>query len=199
MFGGLGRAGVRLIDSLLIRQLGVTQFTQDPACILRIAHGVAPHDYVFADGTRVTRGEPVLALHFWNEHLPQIGRGDKAFAWGLDLTRRFRYSMKLLARYLKHAREWDEIRVLHGDFGFWEESRIGFGAAVVARLGLDLVPQDAPGWNVFRYAFWANLFSWWLVWTFHPASMQGKKFAQIQRGEIWMSRARLMQMYGGDQ
>jgi hypothetical protein len=33
------------------------------------------------------------------------------------------------------------------------------------------------------------------MWTFNPASLAGKLFTHIRRGELWMTRARLTQQF----
>ena len=195
-FAALGRAGVRTIDLTLQRYYHIFEFTDDPACILRLARSVSAHDLALSDGTRIARGEPVLELHLWNERLPALPRGGASLNWGIDMTRRARHSLGLLAAYLAGESRFDQIRALHGESGFLELSQFPEMRTLVEHLGFDFVTGDAPGWRVWKYTFWQNLFSWWLMWTFNPASLHSKRFHEIARSELWMSRAMLMKNFG---
>ncbi len=44
--------------------------------------------------------------------------------------------------------------------------------------------------------FWENLFSWWLMYAFNTASMDTRKFWQLERTEIWMDRDEFIRRYG---
>ncbi len=195
MFSVIGRAGVRAIDSALQGYYRVFPFTDDPACILKIALTVSAHDVVLREGVRVARGEPILALHFWNERLPALPHHGATLQWGIDFARRARYSLRLLAVYLTREPRFDSIRALHGEFGFLEIDQLPEMRALVEHLGFEFTTGDAPGWRVWTYAFWQNLFSWWLMWAFNPASLEGKHFGEIARGELWLSRAVLMNKF----
>lgn len=195
MFSVIGRAGVRAIDSALQRYYHVFAFTDDPACILKIALTVSAHDVVLREGVRVARGESILALHLWNERLPALPRRGATLPWGIEFARRTRYSLRLLAAYLAREPRFDSVRALYGEFGFLEIDQLPEMRALVEHLGFEFIAGDAPGWRVWTYAFWQNLFSWWLMWTFNPASLEGKHFGEIARGELWLSRAVLMNRF----
>jgi hypothetical protein len=191
------RGGVRAIDLALQRYYHVFEFTDDSACILRVARSLSARDIELSDGTRIARGEPVLELHLWNEQLPALPRdGAPSLTWGIEMTKRARHSLRLLAAYLARAPQFDHIRALHGEAGFLELDQFPEMRVLAERLGFDFVPGDAPGWRVWKYAFWQNLFSWWLMWTFNPASLRGKHFDEMARSELWMSRAVLMEKFG---
>jgi len=192
----LGRAGVRAIDFMLRRHYRVFIYDADPACILRLSPAACNRDLTLGDGTRVARGDALLILHLWNERLPLPPRDGVTLAWGIEFARRARQSLRALAAYLEREPRWDSIRALRGEFGFVELSQFAELRRLVERLGFDFVSSVAPGWRFWTYAFWANLYSWWLMWTFNPTSLRGKHFAEMARGELWMSRAGLMKKYG---
>ncbi len=195
MFGDVGRAGVRALDLTLHRHYHVIAFTDDPACILKIAPTVSAHDIDLSDQTHLARGESILELHFWNERLPALPRGGGTLHWGIDFAQRVRHSLGLLANYLPHEPRFDSIRALHGELGFLELNQFLEASMLVEHLGFDFRTGDAPGIRIWRYAFWQNLFSWWLMGTFNPASLQGKHFREMARGELWISRTTLMRKF----
>jgi YkoP domain len=192
----LGCAGVRVIDLTLKRYYRVFEFTDDPACILRAAPSVSARDIVLSDGVRVARGEPILELHFWNERLPALPHGGASLAWGIEITQRGRHSLHLLAAYLACEPRFNRVRVLHGESGFLELSQFPEMRALVEHWGFDFMEGETPGWRVWNFAFWQNLFSWWLMWTYNPSSLHGKHFHEIGRSELWMSRSTLMKEFG---
>ncbi len=198
MFAHIGRAGVRVIDLALQRHYRLFLFSDDPACILRVAPTVSAHDVMLHDGTRVAHGEPILEMHLWNERLPALPHGGATLAWGVDFARRTRYSLQLLAYYLAREPRFIQIRALHAELGVLELGQFPEMCALVEHLGFEFVVGDAPGWRIWKCAFWQNLFSWWLMWTFNPASLEGKHFGKMARGELWLARATLMGNHRGE-
>lgn len=45
-------------------------------------------------------------------------------------------------------------------------------------------------------AYWAGLYSWWLMWTFDPNTLRRKRFRKMARSDLWMTRDTLMGRYG---
>jgi hypothetical protein len=190
----IGRAGVRGIEAVLRRYYGVFEFTSDPQCIMRLSHSRSPRDLVLSDDTRIGKGDALLALHFRNERLAAVLRQDATLETGVVLVQGMRHSLRLLARYVQAQHELDAVRALYGDFGFVRDERGEQLQRMLSRLGFDLVAGERPGWDARRRAFWDNLYSWWMIWTFNPASLRRKSFAHMRRNEVWMSRAKLMAM-----
>lgn len=118
-----------------------------------------------------------------------LPREGATFAWGIDFTQRARRSLRDLAAFLAREVRFASIRALYAETGFLEFGQFGELRALAGRLGFDFRAGDAPGWRFWQYAFWANLYAWWLMWTFNPVSLRGKHFAEIARGELWMARA----------
>lgn len=189
----LGRAAVRTIEALLRRYYGVFEFTTDPRCIFRLSRSRSPRDVTLSDGVCIHKGDPLLVLHFRNEQLAAALGQDATLQTGLVLLRGLRHSLRLLADYLQRPDAPDEVRALYAEFGFVQSERAEQLQRMVSRVGFDFIPGERPGWNLTRRAFWDEVYSWWMMWTFNPASLKGKSFAHMRRNEIWMSRARLMQ------
>jgi hypothetical protein len=195
-FSALARAGVRLIESILRAYYHVFEFTADPRAIVRLARSVSPRAVSLSDGARIPKGAALLVLHFRNEHLSLLLGGDASLETGLVFVRGARHTLRLLAEFLRAHREFDDVQALYGEFGFVQEARVEQVARMSARLGLDCVPCEKPGWDPRRFTFWENVYSWWMMWTYNPASLAGKSFGAMRRCEIWMSRARLTDRYG---
>ena len=74
-------------------QIFSSSFTDDPACILRVALSVSARDIVLNDDVRIARGAPVLELHFWNERLPVLPRRGASLEWGIEAARRALFAL----------------------------------------------------------------------------------------------------------
>jgi YkoP domain len=196
-FPSIGRAGVRAIDLILVRYYGVFEYTSDPISIMRLSRSRSPRDVVLTDGARVQKGEPLLVVHFRNEQIAAALSGGVSLDWGLVFLRGARRSFRLLAQFLSARREYDDVRAIYADFGFVQDDRMEQMGRMITQLGFDFIPRERPGWDVRQRAFWDNVFSWWLMWTYNPASLAGKSFAHMRRCELWMSRARLIRKYEG--
>ncbi len=191
----LVRLGIRALDAILRRAYGVRPFTEDSGCLLRISFGPSPRDIRLRDGTSVRRGDPILHLHLWNERLLRLPGRDDSLGWGRSLMRRAAHSLRLLARSVRSRRE-AEVVALRGELGFVTQVRSIRPA--LERLGFDVVLKEAPGWRVWRRAFWDNVYSYLLLWTFGRQSLRGKRLGELRRVEVWMSRARLLERFGED-
>ncbi len=80
------RAAVRLIDTMLRISGGVFEFTEDAECILRVALNRVNHT-VNLGSEMILKGDLVLEIHAWNEHMPKIPKEGANLEWGLRLRR----------------------------------------------------------------------------------------------------------------
>ena len=79
----LWAGSVSLFDSIIRTCYGVYEFTDDPACVLRVGLSQARASLTLSDGTRVEYGELIGTLHWWNEHLPRYSTERAGFRLGL--------------------------------------------------------------------------------------------------------------------
>jgi hypothetical protein len=65
---------------------------------------------------------------------------------------------------------------------------------VAARLGFVVRPcRNRLG----RFGeFWENFYTWFLMWTFNPASLRGRSLPGLRRMEMWMAAEDFMQRFG---
>ncbi len=190
------RAMVHGLDSLLRRQGGVQEFTQDEECILRIVLTTYDHDFELSDGTKVRAGDRICELHLWNEHLPRMPAGGPDLRWGVRFYRLAVESLRSLAAYLT-TEDLRDIVALGGQMALLEKDDSPVLTSLPARLGFDVVNLTARAgrWGRFGH-FWENVFSWALMWTYNPGSLRGKRFLRLQRYRLWISRRTLMERYG---
>jgi hypothetical protein len=192
-YKGMFDAAVRSLEFVLRRRSKVYEYTADKACIFRLGPGIAEDDLTLADGTRIRPADPILGLHFWNEHLPAIPHDGPCISWGLAMHGQVLHSLKLLAAHLE-SDTYRDIKALRGEASFG--SRIGRLQMyrVAQRYGFELLPGKPPLARRFRF-FWENFLIWGLIWTFNRGGLRGKKLMK-ERFELWYSRDELIRRHG---
>ncbi len=194
MIQTIGRWAVRGLDAIVRRAYGVREFTKDENCVLRIALGRSTKEMVLFDGTRIEKGEVIGELHLWNEHLPRIDEEGPSLEWALKAYRLWRDSLKKLSSYLQEESQLGHIRAFRGETAFFTKDLEE--KALFERMGFDLVRANRNSWLERFGEFWENLYTWWLIWTFNPGSLRGKKLSCMERAQIWISRRTLIEKYG---
>lgn len=181
-------AVMRATDLLLRRVYGVQSFNDDPNCLLRIARGTASHDVLLSDGVAVHAGDPIIALHFWNERMPRFGPSGPDFAWARLFRHRVLFSLHALACHLKKNDEWDDARAIFGCVTFGSRARRWQIRLAAARFGFELVPGEPPNGLHQRGE---DILIWGFVRAFNPAALHRHSLWR-DRTELWISRARLL-------
>ncbi|MCL5734399.1 MAG: hypothetical protein M1274_02235 [Actinobacteria bacterium] len=195
--GRIGRRGVLLIDGLLVRHYGVKVIADDPQCILRVSSRILEKPVTLSDDAELAAGTPVIEIHFWNEHLPQIGEGGADFAWAKQFMGRLSHSLDLLAVYALSAPEYSGFVAIHGQLIFIPTIDVALLKRTAARLGFTTIDvRAAPGLRFWTAAFWTCLYTWWLMWTFNPNSLRAKQFRDLAITDLWMSREALLGRLG---
>jgi hypothetical protein len=189
------RAVLRSFDAWLSRQYRVQVFTQDPMCVLRIQLSQVPHSLQLPDGM-IARGSQALMIHWWNERASLIPPQGPTVAWALDTSRRMRYSLHLIARYIQATSTCGEIQAVGGITAHVVLGKADGGKTMLEHLGFVVIPYHRP-LGAFG-EFWENFYTWWLMWTFNPASTRRRSMFNLQRTEFWMSRRAFLERYGVD-
>ncbi|MCR4405372.1 MAG: hypothetical protein NUW24_00390 [Anaerolineae bacterium] len=189
------RAIVRRFDGLLRRAFGVTEFCDDPQCLLRVQLARCPRHVRLSDGAQLLPGEPVLMLHLWNEHVPPMGSTGPDLPWAIKAYRQLIPSLHRVATLVATDPRWAGIRAVGGISVLILLDSASSSARLMERLGFDVMPH--PSGPLGRFGeFWENLYTWALMWAFNAPSLRRKHLSRLQRSEIWMSRQRLLERYG---
>jgi len=187
---------IRGIDARVRRRNGVVEFEQGQDALLRIGTGRAEREMQLSDGTRLQPGDPLLELHFWNEHLLTLPSTGPTLRWAVSTRRQVRRSFCRLATHLQRAPDLHEVKALRIRPAFAGRNLVRNLSWIVAKHGFETAatfgkPTPALG----EYDWLDSLWLWLLTWTFNPRSLRGRRFRR-QRQEFWMSRARFMALYG---
>jgi hypothetical protein len=184
------------IDRRQRRRLGIREFSDDPECVLRVGFKVARTAVELADGTVVRSGERIGVLHLWNEHMPRIPATGPDLAWARTFHRRLRRSFRLVARYVGESSEFDDIRAFGSEFWLvYDRSSI----RLLRHLGLEvsdpIVPRGPVEWVV---DLGMRVWTWLLRRVFNPESARELRLRELERRMVWISRGRLLALYGAD-
>ncbi len=187
------RALIRKFDALVCRMSGVFEFCEDDECLLRLRSARATHDLCFP-GRCVRAGEPVLEIHVWNEHMPLIPPNGPDLVWAIRLQRGLVRSFQLVARHMQGEVHLASARAVGGvTVLFFPGDRSG-GTRLMERLGFTITPYHRPC-GAFG-EFWENFYTWWIMWTYNPASLRHRRLLGLRRAEMWMPAEAFLARYG---
>ncbi len=192
-----GRRFIMILDGLLRRVSGIFEFSDDPGCLLRLALGRSRVDIVLSDGTAIHAGDPIGEIHLWNEHMPRMGTTGPDLDWGVRFYRGMMASLKELSNYVQTDHQLASVKAFHGEVAVLQGEDVPAASQLLERLGFDTQAPKVPRSWLGRFRmFWENLYTWWLMWAFQPASLRGKNRRHLARFDMWISRAELVTRYG---
>lgn len=189
----LWTGSVAWADAMLRSYYGIYEFTDDPACVLRVGLDQARAPVSLSDGVCVEVGEPVGTLHFWNEHLPRYSEKGPDLGWACAVRDRLNYSLRAFSGYLEREPTWRDVRAICAETAL--PARLGASqiGRVFKRYGFKSIPADN--------SFLARLHGlgecfvlWGLTRAFNPAALPRQPFLR-DRYEMWISRAGLLARY----
>lgn len=190
-------AFVTWLDCTLRRRQGIYEFTQDPACLLRLSRIRAERDVNLSDGTQVRAGDVVGDLHQWNEHLPIIPADGPAMKWAIELQNGLYHSFRQLATYVASEPSMQHIEAFHAASSFIGRHGNSQVSRMVRRFGVEMVDRPRRAGPLARlHDFGENILLWMLARAFVPPSAKGKLILSRPRQELWISRRALLAKYG---
>lgn len=187
------RSLIRRFDAWLSRLEHVEPFNDDPRVILRAQEGRLAWEIDLPD-TRVPKGSPVLFVHLWNERMILIDRAGPDLLWALRTQRSMLHSFRLMARYLKTTPRLASVRAVGGVIAQIRLHGPDGGRLLLEHLGFCVFPFHRPA-GAFG-EFWENFLTWWLMWTYNPASVSHRSPFGLERCEFWMTADRFLARFG---
>ena len=180
------------LDAELRRRHGVYEFSDDPYCIFRIQRGQAPSDMVFADGTRLKAGDPVLNLHLWNEQVPLMEASGPTIGWARAIDQGIRVSLRELAIHLEREEALKDIVAVSGTMHLGTPEQTRQLVRMAARFGFE--PMSGCETQPVLSRLGENAMGLLLVMATNPATA---RLSILRRGSapVFMSR-RHLERYG---
>ena len=184
---------IRRFDDWLSHVEGVEPFTDDPQVILRLQHGRADWNILLPEG-KISLGSNVLFLHLWNERIPSIPPQGPDLGWARHTQRLMVNSFKAIAQYIQETLTLQSTQAIGGIIAQINVEGSDGGRAMLEHLGFTIFPYHRPA-GAFG-EFWENFYTWWLMWTFNPASLRYRKLWGLHRAEFWMTKEKFLELYG---
>jgi hypothetical protein len=133
------RSLIRRFDAFQRRRQGVYEYCDAPDCVLRIQVTYAHHALEFGDFA-VAAGQPVIEIHFWNEHLPRVPAAGPDPGWGLGIQRAFIGSLRALARLMESDPALADVRAVGGVLALLSPGDHPAGVRLMERMGFTVRP-----------------------------------------------------------
>jgi hypothetical protein len=182
------------LDRWLRRWHGVYEFTMHRECIFRAERGVADESVLLSDGVHVRRGDPILKVHLWNEHMPAMGQEGPTIAWARRASRALDTSLRELARHVAQCGDLDAVSAICADMRLAPAKQCAQLARIVARYGFEVAKDSRVGRPGPLRRIGENLLMMLLVLATNPAAFSA---AVLQRdhARVMISRAKLLSLY----
>jgi hypothetical protein len=181
------------LDRWLRRRQGVYEYTAADACLFRVQRISAQENLTLCDGTRIDRGNRILALHLWNEHMPAMAPSGPTFAWARQISRALDRSLRDLARYLAAEPALDDVAAIRADLWLGNADHNTKLARIMAHYGF-----EAPGTEIDSpgpiYRFGENILIFLLVMAANPAAIRVPALSR-QHKRVYLSRRALERRY----
>jgi hypothetical protein len=182
-------------DRALRSRLGIFEFSDDPDCMLRIARAQSNLDVVLPDSTHIHEGDPVIELHFWNEHVAARVLNRPPFARAKLVSRYLHHSFHLLAEYLSRNPETQNTKAIHARVVMPFGARFPAFQTLARMYGFSSVHvQSRTAGHI--HDFFENFLVRGLLFAFNP-TMPTKRGHHLSREELWMNRDEFLRRYGG--
>jgi hypothetical protein len=196
-----GRAGtwperaIWALDHRLRERQGIYEYTDRADCLFRIQRERAPHSFLFADGTRVGTGDPIIGLHLWNEHIPTMGRRGPTVVWARRTLRAMDASLRELASFLQRRNEYDNVAAFYGNMCLGTASQCEQLARIVAHYGFEVIANREAPFSGSLHQLGQSILIALLALATNPASLRTAVLRRF-RERLILSRATLESRYG---
>ena len=182
------------LDRWLRRWHGIYEFTAHRDCLFRAERCLAEETLLLADGMRVRRGDPLLRIHLWNEHMPTMRQDGPTLAWARRASRAVETSLRELARHMAQSRDLDEVVAVCADMRLATRKQSAQLARIVSRYGFEAEKDSRVGRPGLLRLIGENILMMMLVLATNPIAFRA---AVLRRGHarVIISRGRLLRMY----
>lgn len=184
------------LDGRLQRRNAVFEFTGNPVCIFRLDVGCSRDRLVLHDGTRVQRGQRIVRLHFWNEHIPPVPQDGATIAWARQMQHAIAISLHELACYLRSQPELADVVVIGADLPSGTRMQSDQLARVMGRFGFEaIVHAERPPVAERLHRLGENVLISLIVFAQNASTLRRDTLMRV-RLPIYLSRRTLDEKFG---
>lgn len=185
------------LDQQMRQAEHIFEYSGDPECLFRIERTVAGRPFVLSDSTIVAPGDPLVELHFWNEHIFARRAGADTLRWGKRMQRAFVNSLIELSDFLDGRGDYDAVPAVIGNLGVAVAGRSDQLLRVCQVHGFEPI-HDGHHVSVAEHLHRAgqNVLALLLTLAVNPSSARLDVLARTHT-RVAISRAELTERYGG--
>jgi YkoP domain len=181
------------LDRWLRRWHGVYEFTAHRECLFRAERCLAEESLLLSDGVRVHRGDPLLKIHLWNEHMPAMRHDGPTVAWAGRACRAIETSLRELARHLGQ-RDLEQVVAVCADLRLATARQSQQLTRIVARYGFEPAKGSRAGRPGPARRLGENILMVLLVLATNPIALRAAVLRR-DHSRVVISRARLMRLH----
>ena len=182
------------LDRWLRRWLGIYEFTAHRDCLFRVEYCLAEESLLLSDGVRIRRGDPLLKVHLWNEHVPVMGQRGPTIAWARRVSRAMEASLRELARHVAQSDDLDTVVALCADMRLAPAKQCSQLTRIVARYGFETAKDPRAGRPGFLRLIGENILMVMLVLATNPIAFRAAVLRR-DHARVLISRAKLLRLY----
>jgi len=182
------------LDRWLRRWHGVYEFTAHRDCLFRAERCLAEESLLLCDGVRVRRGDPLLKVHLWNEHMPAMGQDGPTIAWARRASRAVDTSLRELARHVSQSGDLDAVVAVCADMRLATAKQSAQLARIVSRYGFEPAKNSRVGRPGLLRRIGENILMVLLVLATNPIAFRAAVLRR-DHARVVISRAKLLRLY----
>jgi hypothetical protein len=182
------------LDRVLRRWHGVYEFSAHRDCLFRAERCLAEESLLLSDGVRVQRGDPLLKVHLWNEHMPAMGHDGPTLAWARRASRAIETSLRELARHVAQSSDLGPVVAVCADMRLATAAQTAQLARIVARFGFEPAQDSRIGRPGRLRLIGENILMVLLVLATNPIALRAAVLRR-DHARCIISRTRLLRLY----
>jgi hypothetical protein len=182
------------LDRWLRRWHGVYEFTAHRECLFRAERCLAEETLLLSDGVWVHRGDPLLKVHLWNEHVPAMGQKGPTVAWARRASRAVETSLRELARHVAQCADLDAVVAVCADMRLATAKQSAQLTRIVSRFGFEPVKDSRVGRPGFLRLIGENILMGMLVLATNPIAFRAA-ILRRDHARVILSRTKLLRLY----
>lgn len=184
------------LDDRLRRRNGVYEYSNDLKCMFRMQLDVAWQNVTFSDGSVIRKGDKVVNIHLWNEHVPEIPPEGPTFAWARRLGSSFEFSLRQLAAFIARHPELADVAAIRAYAAVATSKREVQLLRLMGHFGFETVAGNRQlSWAGRLREYGENLLGLMLVLAVNPVVARVSILWRV-RSQVLLPRKTFDQRYG---